>query len=353
MLNKNKIIIVGQFSKNRDVYCYADSFAKSFNRLGYHVITFAYYPPLKKYLYQRILFVFWKLWTNIQLMLFCWWYQPETLFALKAECLHTKTIALIKKWFHIKIIWFYPDSPFVLWNDNSNAQMLKILPFIDTYLIWSQALIPLLYHAGAPHVVYFPFGFDPDIFIKTTLHNNLCHDVCEDDYIAEVLFVGTWSQEREKWLIALTKKMPDLNLHIFGTGWIEKQSMNYPLTGYLYGDAQDARTLPFLFSQAKIILNFLRPQNFDAHNMRSIEVPATGNFLLTERSYEHTHILFEEGKSIVCFDTLDELIEKIQYYLTHEEERLAIAAHAHEHAHQYSLDFLLQNNVHNVTQKNK
>lgn len=351
MLNKNRLLLIGQFSKNPEVYCYADSFAKSLKKLEYDVVTFAYYPPLKQNLLQRCFFIGWRFFINFKLLFFCWWHRPETVFALKGEPLFAKTISLIKRWFSAKIIWFYPDSPFVFWNDNSNAQMLKVLPLIDTYLSWSQELIPLLQHAGAPHVVYFPFGYDPDIFKYTVLNQHLCHDECNDDFIADVLFVGTWSEERETWLTKLIHALPDLNLHIFGTGWLEKRTKEYPLTSYLYGDAQDASTLPYLFSRAKIILNFLRPQNFNAHNMRSIEVPATGNFLLTEYSSEHAHTLFQENKSIVCFNSIDDLMKKIEYYLLHDEERRMIAEQGYQQAQHYSLDTLLKKNIKNNQNK--
>ena len=39
-----------------------------------------------------------------------------------------------------------------------------------------------------------------------------------------------------------------------------------------------------------------------------------------------------EGKEIACFETPEELREKIRYYLEHEDERLAIAAAGHERA---------------------
>ena len=35
---------------------------------------------------------------------------------------------------------------------------------------------------------------------------------------------------------------------------------------------------------------------------------------------------FEEGKEIECFSSLDELKDKITYYLKHESQRLRIAA---------------------------
>ena len=34
---------------------------------------------------------------------------------------------------------------------------------------------------------------------------------------------------------------------------------------------------------------------------------------------------FKEGEDLVCFDGINDLCEKAEYYLAHEEERLAIA----------------------------
>ncbi|MBL4588319.1 glycosyltransferase [Candidatus Babeliales bacterium] len=336
MQSNKKMLLVGQFSRNPHVYCYADSFVNSFRRLGYVVEIFAYYPSFKTNILSRLYAFFWQLCINIQLLFVCFWQRPDILFVLKGEPLFAKTVAWLKRMYGVKIIWFYPDSPFIFWNGNSNSQMLKVLPSVDLYLCWSQRLVELLFHAGAPDVEYFPFGFDSDIFFKKASTNKL------QLYKNDLLFVGTWSKEREHWLTLLVEKKPDISLVIFGTGWKERQHKEYRLTSYIHGDALPVAQMVDFFSASKIVLNFLRPQNFDSHNMRSIEVPATGNFLLAERSYEHAVTLFEENKEIVCFSTIGELIEKIEYYISHEEERLKIACNAHAKAQEYSLDLLLQ-----------
>ena len=79
---------------------------------------------------------------------------------------------------------------------------------------------------------------------------------------------------------------------------------------------------------SKIILNFLRKQNLGSHNMRTFEVPGCGGFLLTLRSEEQLEF-FEEEKEIACFSTLEELQDKIKFYLPREELRHKIAEAAH------------------------
>ena len=39
--------------------------------------------------------------------------------------------------------------------------------------------------------------------------------------------------------------------------------------------------------------------------------------------------VFEDGKEIVCYETIDEAIEKIEYYLKNEKERIEIAKAAY------------------------
>ena len=80
-----------------------------------------------------------------------------------------------------------------------------------------------------------------------------------------------------------------------------------------------------MFGTSKISLSFLRKANRDLHTSRTFEIPACGGFQLSERTEEVLNF-FEEGKEIECFSSLDELRDKITYYLKHESRRLRIAA---------------------------
>jgi len=57
---------------------------------------------------------------------------------------------------------------------------------------------------------------------------------------------------------------------------------------------------------------------------RNFEVPGCGGFLLTE-SVPHLENYYAFDKEIACYASLEELKDKLAYYLNHEEERAAIA----------------------------
>ncbi len=57
---------------------------------------------------------------------------------------------------------------------------------------------------------------------------------------------------------------------------------------------------------------------------RNFEVPGTGGFLLTENA-AHLEDYYKLGEEVVNFHSTEEMIEKVRYYLTHEEERAGIA----------------------------
>ena len=67
-----------------------------------------------------------------------------------------------------------------------------------------------------------------------------------------------------------------------------------------------------------------RPNIKSGIPLRIWDVLGCGGFLLTNYQAEIPYY-FKEGEDLVCFDGLEDLCEKVGYYLEHEEERKRIA----------------------------
>lgn len=82
--------------------------------------------------------------------------------------------------------------------------------------------------------------------------------------------------------------------------------------------------MPKVFHYSKINLNFTIPNIKSGLPLRMWDVLGACGFLLTNYQAEIPYY-FEEGKDLVCFDDEKDLVEKVGYYLNHEEERKEIA----------------------------
>ena len=82
--------------------------------------------------------------------------------------------------------------------------------------------------------------------------------------------------------------------------------------------------MPKVFRMSKINLNFTIPNIKSGIPLRIWDVLGCGGFLLTNYQAEIPYY-FKEGEDLVCFDSLEDLCEKVGYYLDHEEERKRIA----------------------------
>lgn len=337
-MNKiKKILLIGHFSKNPKVYTYASSFASTLQELGYTVKKEEYRKtflnPSNKVARSLALKI-----CNSALKFSATTFKPDVVFIIKGETISPKTIIFFKEKIKAKVINFYPDNPFAVWNANSTPSMLYSLPHFDLFLSWSKQLMPILESAGCKNVGYFPFAYDQNIFgqeVFITPEETI-------KYASDVCFAGTWEPEREHWLNVLVEKMPQISLAIWGNGWKENIDKNSSLKRYLKGDATYCKELIKIFRSSKIVLNFIRKQNLDSHNMRTLEVPASKAFLLTQRTKEQTRDFFVEDAQIACFGSITELVEKISYYLQHESERLKIATYGFDVAKKFTLQKYLR-----------
>lgn len=97
--------------------------------------------------------------------------------------------------------------------------------------------------------------------------------------------------------------------------------------------------IPEIYSRAKIVLNM--PLGDDL-NYRTFEAMSCGSLLLTRRIKNGQEILFKEGVHFAAYENENELVEKLNYYLSHPDDREKIAqAGLEEIRKTHSLDMRL------------
>ncbi len=307
------ILLVGSLAPDPRQYTYASSFERAFKQLGHNVTVVntwrsQHWLPWPARLIKNR-YASWHL--NKALRITAQSSHFAIIFFIKAHRITAKTIEWLRHNSSAQLIHLYPDNPFVCWNGNSNAEVLQALPLFDCWLSWSRMLMPALISAGCQRVEYFPFAFDADLFNQELIISP--QELTA--YSCDVSFIGTWEPTREQWLSNLITQAPQLRLKIWGNLWGENLTPSSPLRTCLQGPALYGSAMIKAFRCAAINLNFIRTQNMTAHNMRTFEIPASGGFMLTERTDEQTVPPFHEDENISCFSSQDELLKKILLYI--------------------------------------
>jgi len=190
-------------------------------------------------------------------------------------------------------------------------EIIKRRPFD---LILKREYIPSL-HEKIKNIHPFPFSFPYNIFIPP---------LSEDKKKYEVSF---WAQQkpeiRKKALQLLEGKYDCLQ-----NGTTLNQDLDtYKRRGKFYLKE---------IARCKIVLNF-RGGGWDT--MRYWEVPGASSLMISQCPKILIPDNFVGGKHVVwCSDSLDDLLDKINYYLLHQNEREEIAKNGHEHLIKYHLN---------------
>lgn len=104
--------------------------------------------------------------------------------------------------------------------------------------------------------------------------------------------------------------------------------------------------MPKVFRMSRINLNLTIPNIVTGIPLRVWDVLGAGGFLLTNYQAE-LPLYLEPEKDYVCFEDMRELSELVTYYLAHDTERAAIAAHGLEtvknrHSYEHRIKEMLQ-----------
>ncbi|MFC4767277.1 CgeB family protein [Effusibacillus consociatus] len=189
-------------------------------------------------------------------------------------------------------------------------------PHFNWMVTTSAAAVPVYHQAGYSNVIKSQWGCNPAIHQKLNLPK-----------IYDVTFIGMPHGNRVEMLQALVDA--GFNVHVWGAGWA---------TGRV-----SIGEMVRIFNQTKINLNFSKASVADILQIkaRDFEVPGCGGLLMTGYNDELSEY-YEFGKEVVTYRDQSELIEKIRYYLTHEEERDRIAEAGYNRAvrdHSYNRRF--------------
>jgi spore maturation protein CgeB len=96
-----------------------------------------------------------------------------------------------------------------------------------------------------------------------------------------------------------------------------------------HGPVDPYSELPLVFKKSRINLNISLRSIKSGIPQRAFDIMGSGGFLLS--NYQSDFLdFFTPGEDFVCYESKDDLLDQIDYYLTHEDERAAIAQNGHD-----------------------
>ena len=92
-----------------------------------------------------------------------------------------------------------------------------------------------------------------------------------------------------------------------------------------HGPIDHYATAPFVYDRAKINLNITLRSIHSGIPLRAFEIMGSGGFLLSNYQADFADC-YADGEDYVSFGSKEDMLNKIEYYLSHEKERKEIAA---------------------------
>jgi hypothetical protein len=160
---------------------------------------------------------------------------------------------------------------------------------------------------------YFKIGFEASILDKLTAFPKKY----------DAVFVGGISRYHAAFIETFEYLAKNTSVDFWGYG-AKKIPAGSPILAKHHGEAWGLDMYNILYNSKISINRHIDAAENNANNMRLYESTGVGTMLITDHK-DNIAELFEIGKEIETYKTKEELAEKINYYLAHDNEREKIA----------------------------
>lgn len=249
-------------------------------------------------------------------------FRPEMLFVYRGTHVTRETLRAIKKSSPDCVLVGYnnddpfsPAYPHYLWRN-----FLRAIPVYDLMLAYRHANLAEYVQAGARRVELLRSWFVPERNHPVELSPAEKHL-----FEADVVFVGHYEDDQRLECLEEIARQ-GIRLRLFGPGydWDPVIRKSPALSGLVPVRLVWGEDYNRALCGAKIALCFLSKLNRDTYTRRCFEIPATGTLMLSEYS-DDLSSLYKAGVEADFFRSREEMMEKIRYYLIHEEARQRVA----------------------------
>jgi len=242
--------------------------------------------------------------------------KPDVVFIYRGTHILPETLREIKRQNpRLLLSGYNNDDPFArghpywLWKF-----FIHSIPLYDTLFCYRPNNIREFQTKGAARVHLLMPWYNPEVHHPMEL--NAPEKI---KYGCDVVFVGHHEPDDRAICLKLIER-ERIKLKIHGPGWEKSEIFKKtdPIRS-VWGDEYSKA-----LCGGKIALSFFSTLNRDVYTRRSFEIPATGTFMLSKYSQELSNI-FKPGVEADFFQSKEEMLEKIKYYLSHDEERKRVA----------------------------
>lgn len=271
--------------KSRGLSFEENNFLHSLVCSGYEVVAFDPLFTMKRY-GKRIM-------NRILLESVYRWNPDIVFFVLFKDEIEFDTLVEIRDKMKIKTLnWFCDDH----WRFDNFSRYYA--PYFSYIVTTYKKAVEQYKKIGCENVILSQWACNHFLYRKLDL-----------PYKYDVSFVGQPHGDRPKIIKALKKA--GINVETFGFGWPNGRVTTYEMIK--------------IFNQSKINLNLSNASRGQINQIkgRDFEIPGCGGFMITgfnEDLFEY----FSPGEEIITYNDISDLIEKVKYYLIHEEERETI-----------------------------